>query len=114
MIEQKRKATNDEQSSGRSRRRRADRWELALPRCERLASSPGDRLMTPDRSFAGSDGEREKAVSRKDRYLVGLDVGTSKIAAIVGETTGDARLDIIGLGLADSRGIRRGRSESVV
>src|SRR5262245_54041163 len=51
---------------------------------------------------------REKAVSRKDRYLVGLDAGTSKIAAIVGEMTGDAGLDIIGLGLADSRGIRRG------
>ena len=45
---------------------------------------------------------------RKDRYLVGLDVGSSKIAAIVGEMTGDAGLDIIGLGLADSKGIRRG------
>ena len=89
-------------------RRRADRWELALPRCERSVSSPGDRLMTADRSFARSSGEREKAVSRKDRYLVGLDVGTSKIAAIVGEMTGDAGLDIIGLGLAESRGIRRG------
>src|SRR6185436_2552956 len=53
-------------------------------------------------------GEEEKAVSRKGRYLVGLDVGTSKTAAVVGETTGDAGLDIIGLGLADSRGIRRG------
>jgi len=53
-------------------------------------------------------GEREKAVARKDRYLVGLDVGTSKIAAIVAEMTGDAGLDIIGLGLADSGGIRRG------
>jgi cell division protein FtsA len=47
-------------------------------------------------------------VPRKDRYLVGLDVGSSKIAAIVGEMTGDAGLDIIGLGLADSKGIRRG------
>ena len=47
-------------------------------------------------------------MSRNDRYLVGLDVGTSKIAAIVGEMTGDAGLDIIGLGLAESRGIRRG------
>src|SRR6476646_4939095 len=89
-------------------RRRADRWELAPPRCERSVSSPGDRLMTADRSFARSSGEREKAVSRKDRCLVGLDVGTSKIAAIVGEMTGDAGLDIIGLGLAESRGIRRG------
>src|SRR5256885_8831129 len=47
-------------------------------------------------------------VARKERYLVGLDVGTSKIAAIVGEITDDGGLDIIGLGLADSKGIRRG------
>jgi cell division protein FtsA len=47
-------------------------------------------------------------VARKERYLVGLDVGTSKISAIVGEITDDGGLDIIGIGLADSRGIRRG------
>jgi cell division protein FtsA len=47
-------------------------------------------------------------VGRKGRYLVGLDVGTSKITAIVGEATDEAGLDIIGIGLADSRGIRRG------
>jgi cell division protein FtsA len=47
-------------------------------------------------------------VARKERYLVGLDVGTSKIAAIVGEMTDNGGLDIIGMGLADSRGIRRG------
>lgn len=47
-------------------------------------------------------------MARKERYLVGLDVGTSKVAAIVGEITGDAGVDIMGLGLADSRGIRRG------
>ena len=46
-------------------------------------------------------------MARKERYLVGLDVGTSKISAIVGEMTGEGGLDIIGIGLADSRGIRR-------
>ncbi len=45
---------------------------------------------------------------RKERYLVGLDVGTSKVAAIVGEMMDDGGLDIIGIGLADSKGIRRG------
>ena len=29
-------------------------------------------------------------MGRKERYLVGLDVGTSKIAAVVGEVTGSA------------------------
>jgi cell division protein FtsA len=47
-------------------------------------------------------------VGRKERYLVGLDVGTSKITAIVGESGDEGALDIIGIGLADSRGIRRG------
>ena len=47
-------------------------------------------------------------MARRERYLVGLDVGTSKIAAIVGEVLEDGGLDIIGIGLADSHGIRRG------
>jgi cell division protein FtsA len=47
-------------------------------------------------------------VGRKERYLVGLDVGTSKVTAIVGEAGDDGDLDVIGIGLADSKGIRRG------
>ena len=47
-------------------------------------------------------------MARKERYLVGLDVGTSKVAAIVGECIDDGGLDIIGIGVAESQGIRRG------
>ena len=47
-------------------------------------------------------------MARKEHYLVGLDVGTSKIAAIVGEVLDDGGLDVIGIGLAESHGIRRG------
>jgi cell division protein FtsA len=47
-------------------------------------------------------------MGRKERYLVGLDVGTSKITALVGEAGDEGELDIIGIGLADSKGIRRG------
>jgi cell division protein FtsA len=47
-------------------------------------------------------------VNRKERYLVGLDVGTSGICAVVGECLDDGRIDIVGLGVADSRGIKRG------
>ena len=46
-------------------------------------------------------------MARKERYLVGLDVGTSKVTAVVGEVLDDG-LDIVGLGVAESRGIRRG------
>ena len=47
-------------------------------------------------------------MARKERYLVGLDVGTSKISAIVGEIVDDGGLDIIGIGVAEAHGIRRG------
>ena len=48
-------------------------------------------------------------MARREQYLVGLDVGTSKIAAIVGEPCDhDESVDIIGIGLADAHGIRRG------
>ena len=47
-------------------------------------------------------------MAQKERYVVGLDVGTSKVAAIVGEMMDDHTLEIIGLGAADSKGIRRG------
>jgi cell division protein FtsA len=47
-------------------------------------------------------------MARKERYLVGLDVGTSKVTAVVGETFEREGLDIVGLGVAESRGIRRG------
>jgi cell division protein FtsA len=40
--------------------------------------------------------------------IVGLDIGTSKIAAIVGEITPDGRLDIIGMGSYMSRGLKKG------
>ena len=47
-------------------------------------------------------------MARKERYLVGLDVGTSKVTAVVGEILDGGGLDIVGLGVAESRGIRRG------
>ena len=46
-------------------------------------------------------------MARKERYLIGLDVGTSKVTAVVGEML-DGGLDIVGIGVAESRGIRRG------
>jgi cell division protein FtsA len=47
-------------------------------------------------------------VARRERYVVGLDVGTSKVAAIVGEMLDDGSLDVVGIGVAESHGIRRG------
>lgn len=47
-------------------------------------------------------------MARRERYLVGLDVGTSKVCAVVGEMTDDQGIDIAGIGVAESGGIRRG------
>src|SRR6187402_1557335 len=47
-------------------------------------------------------------MARKERYLVGLDVGTSKVTAVVGEVLDGDGVEVIGLGVAESRGIRRG------
>jgi len=47
-------------------------------------------------------------VRRRERYLVGLDVGTSRVTAVVGESLDDGTLDVVGIGVAESRGIKRG------
>jgi cell division protein FtsA len=40
--------------------------------------------------------------------VVGLDVGTSKVVALVGELTADGAIEIIGLGSQPSRGLKKG------
>ena len=47
-------------------------------------------------------------MARREHYLVGLDVGTSKMAAIVAEALDDGGMDIIGIGVVEAQGIRRG------
>lgn len=53
--------------------------------------------------------------------IAGLDIGTTKIAALIAEVTDDMRVNIIGVGLAPSKGLRKGTvvdieqaSESIV
>ncbi|MGZ8189957.1 MAG: cell division protein FtsA [Methylococcaceae bacterium] len=40
--------------------------------------------------------------------IVGLDIGTSKVAAIVGELNSDGSIEIIGIGTTPSRGLKKG------
>ena len=42
------------------------------------------------------------------KMIVGLDIGTSKVVAIVGEVAGDGGLKIVGLGSHQSRGLKKG------
>ncbi len=41
--------------------------------------------------------------------IVGLDIGTSKVAAIVGELSSDGSIEVIGIGTTQSRGLKKGR-----
>src|SRR5690606_18682537 len=42
------------------------------------------------------------------KMIVGLDIGTSKVVALVGEVREDGRLEIVGIGSHPSRGLKEG------
>jgi cell division protein FtsA len=46
--------------------------------------------------------------SKRPEYVVGLDVGTTKICAVIAEPRAGGGLDVVGVGAAPSRGLRRG------
>jgi len=46
-------------------------------------------------------------MGKKGKTIVGLDVGTTKVCAIVGEMT-DNGIEIIGVGSCPSEGLRKG------
>lgn len=47
-------------------------------------------------------------MARNERYVVGLDIGTSKVCTVVGELREQGGVDIVGLGVAESKGLKRG------
>jgi cell division protein FtsA len=47
-------------------------------------------------------------VGRRDHVVVGLDIGTTKICAVVAEMTEDGTVNIIGVGSSPSRGLKKG------
>jgi len=47
-------------------------------------------------------------LAKRESILVGLDIGTTKICAVVGEIKENDRVDVIGIGTSPSRGLRKG------
>ena len=45
---------------------------------------------------------------RADNIVVGLDLGTTKVCAIVGEVREAGQVDVIGLGISPSNGLKKG------
>jgi cell division protein FtsA len=44
----------------------------------------------------------------KSSYIVGIDVGTKKVVALIGEVTEENKVEIVGIGATESRGLRKG------
>lgn len=47
-------------------------------------------------------------MSRKEHIVVGLDIGTTKICAVVGEVLEDGSINVIGFGTHGSTGLKKG------
>lgn len=47
-------------------------------------------------------------VKKQENIIVGLDLGTTKVCAIVGEVKEAGRVDIIGIGISPSHGLKKG------
>jgi cell division protein FtsA len=47
-------------------------------------------------------------MARKDSYIVGLDIGSNKTCALVAQPNQDGKLEVSGLGVAESKGWRKG------
>ena len=47
-------------------------------------------------------------MAHKDRYIFGLDLGTTKTCALACQRNDDGKLEVAGLGVAESRGWRKG------
>src|SRR6185295_9641758 len=57
-----------------------------------------------------STGSRGLIMAKRDdeKLIVGLDIGTSKVLAIVGEISANGEIEIIGVGHHPSRGMKKG------
>lgn len=47
-------------------------------------------------------------MAKKDQFVVGLDIGTTKICVIVGVKNEEGRVEVIGIGTSPSKGLRKG------
>lgn len=48
------------------------------------------------------------ATEHSNKMIVGLDIGTSKVVALVGELNADGELEVVGIGSHPSRGLKKG------
>src|SRR5437588_7626355 len=61
----------------------------------------------PPRQFPRSDKERINTMA-SNNLMIGLEIGTSKICVVVGESRPDGTVKIVGVGQTPARGVRKG------
>lgn len=47
-------------------------------------------------------------MAKKDNFVAGLDIGTTKISVLVAESAGDNKINILGTGTSQSKGLKKG------
>ncbi|MCP4663900.1 MAG: cell division protein FtsA [bacterium] len=52
-------------------------------------------------------------MAKQDQYLVGIDIGSTKVGVLIGQRDESGRLEVVGKGLAPNRGTRRGNIVNV-
>ena len=51
---------------------------------------------------------QEKVIDKENQIIVGLDIGTTKIACIVGRKNEYGKIEVLGYGKTESIGVKRG------
>src|SRR6266567_2922979 len=97
-------------TQGRSWARPSPRSIWLSPTTSLRAGSKPAR--SPD-SESGHPSHPALRASRENMFdpspiIVGLEIGTSKVCAVVGDLTADGALNVVGLGQSRSRGVRKG------
>src|SRR5690606_14628091 len=57
---------------------------------------------------ARSSGTSKLRIMNREIHSIGLDIGSSRVRCVIGEGSDGGRMNIVGYGQAESRGLRRG------
>ena len=49
-------------------------------------------------------------MAKRTQHTIGLDIGTSRVTCIAGEPGEGGLLEVVGIGEAEARGLRKGRN----
>src|SRR5688500_10533281 len=82
----------------------------SIPRWKRKSSTSTSTCAIPtaSRCACPTPGADRPMPKENKNLIVGLDIGTSKVACLVAELRADGSLEILGMGGHESRGLKKG------